>query len=87
MEEQEAEAEISPQAGELQTVTFKVDGMYCGACVSKVQKAVLAVNGVTDCKVDYGKKVAICTFDKSKTTSEKLTLATKGTPYTLTVAN
>ena len=82
--EEKSEAKTSPQAGELQTVTFKVDGMYCGACASKVKGAVLAVNGVTSCTVDYGKKVAICTFDNTKTTANQLTQATKGTPFTLT---
>ena len=73
--------------GEFETVTFEVDGMTCGGCVMKVENALKTAKGVKSCKVDLQGKKAVCIFDKTETTKEKLTEATKGTQFTLTLAN
>jgi copper chaperone CopZ len=75
------------EQGNVETVTFNVDGMYCGSCAGKVEKAILAADGVMSCQVDYRTKKVVCTYDKSKTTAPKLIQTTKDTPYSLSLEN
>lgn len=38
---------------------LKIDGMSCGMCKSKVEKALICISGVTSVSVDLDKKEAI----------------------------
>lgn len=43
-------------------VTLKVDGMSCGHCVGRVQKALDATPGVIEAKIDLGSATALIRF-------------------------
>lgn len=68
-----------------QTVTLAVPGMTCSTCPLTVKKALLNVEGVQRAAVSYAKKEARVTFDDSKTSLEKVTLATANAGYPSTV--
>ena len=57
------------------TTTIKVQGMTCNHCVMRVAKALKAVPGVQDAKVDLQKAEATISFDAAKVTPEKLSVA------------
>ena len=44
--------------------TIKVNGMSCGHCTASVEKALLALDGVTAAKADLEKKSATVTLEK-----------------------
>lgn len=62
-------------AGE-QTVTLEVNGMTCASCPYIVKQALAAVEGVTAVEVSFAEKVALVSFDDSKTEVGALTVAT-----------
>lgn len=43
------------------TITLKIEGMTCGHCVASVEKALLAVPGVSGAKADLAAKTAAVT--------------------------
>ena len=51
----------------LETHDLGISGMTCDHCVRRVEKALRAVNGVTDVHVDLKTAVATVTFDTTKT--------------------
>ncbi len=53
------------------TKTLKVQGMTCNHCVMRVAKALKAVPGVQDAKVDLQKAEAVITYDEAKVSAEK----------------
>ena len=54
------------------TTTLKVQGMTCNHCVMRVAKALKAVPGVQDAKVDLQKAEAVISYDEAKVSAEKL---------------
>ena len=72
----------------VQTVTLDVAGMTCSSCPITVKKALTKVDGVQQVKTSFEKKEAVVTFDDTKTSVEKLSLATAnaGFPAKLKVA-
>jgi mercuric ion binding protein len=64
-----------------QTVTLSVPGMDCATCPITVKKALTKVNGVSNVKVDFDKKLAVVVFDDAKATISALTDATKNAGY------
>ena len=62
-------------AGE-QTQSLAVEGMTCVSCPYIVREALKEVDGVTDVKVSLADKLAVVTFDDTKTTISELTEAT-----------
>ena len=58
-----------------QTITFKVDGMYCSACPAIIKKVLINVDGVKDAIVSYSQKTAVVTFEDTKTEVTNLTEA------------
>ncbi|MEO5365382.1 MAG: cation transporter [Magnetococcus sp. WYHC-3] len=44
----------------MNTVTLSVAGMSCHHCVGTVQRAVVAISGVTDCAVDLAQAQVTC---------------------------
>jgi len=65
------------------TKTFKVQGMTCNHCVMRVAKALKAVPGVQDAKVDLQKAEAIVSYDDAKASPEKLSAAVVEAGYKL----
>jgi copper ion binding protein len=57
------------------TQTIKIEGMTCNHCVMRVEKALKALPGVMDARVDLQKGVAVVTYDDTKITPEKLSFA------------
>ena len=70
-----------------QTITFKVDGMYCSACPIMVKKALINVDGVKDATVSYSKKTAVVTFEDTKTDTTSLIQATTKAGYQASIIN
>lgn len=57
------------------TTTFKVQGMTCNHCVMRVAKALKAVPGVQDAKVDLQKAEATVSYDEAKVSPEKFSVS------------
>jgi periplasmic mercuric ion binding protein len=55
-----------------QTAKFKVTGMYCDACQTKIQHALSKTDGVKSASVDLNSGSASVTFDDSKVKSEQI---------------
>lgn len=61
-------------AANLQTASFKIEGMTCAiGCAKTIQEELTALDGVQTAKVDFDKKLATVTFDKTVQTPESLT--------------
>lgn len=41
------------------TKTINIEGMSCGHCTARVEKALKSLTGITDVTVDLGKKTAV----------------------------
>ncbi len=55
--------------------TLKIQGMTCNHCVARVAKALKALPGVQDAKVELQKGEAVVTYDNAAITPEKLSFA------------
>jgi Cu+-exporting ATPase len=55
--------------------TLKIQGMTCNHCVMRVAKALKALPGVQDARVELQKGEAVVTYDDAKVTPEKLSFA------------
>ncbi len=76
-----AEAAKTVQASAGAKATFKVEGMSCGDCSTKVTEALKAIDGVEAVAVDYQTGEAQIAFDAEKTDADKLLAAIKATGY------
>jgi copper chaperone len=47
----------------MQTITLQITGMVCGGCSGAVQKALLALEGVSQADVSHVSGTAVVTFD------------------------
>jgi mercuric ion binding protein len=72
---------------EQKTLSLNVPAMTCPICPFTVEKALKAVDGVTEVDVSVDQKMANVTFDDQKTTAAALTTATKNAGYPSTVKN
>lgn len=75
----------APAWAAIRTVTLSVPGMTCAACPITVKKALSEVDGVSRIDVVLDRREAIVTFDDSKTSALKLTMATASAGYPSTV--
>jgi mercuric ion binding protein len=67
-------------AANLQTASFKIEGMTCAiGCAATIQEELTALDGVQTAKVDFDKKLATVTFDKTVQTPESLTKVVQAT--------
>ena len=58
-------------AANLETATFKIDGMTCPmGCAATIQDKLAHMEGVDDAKVDFDSKTATVSFDPAKQTAE-----------------
>lgn len=67
-------------AANLQTASFKIEGMTCAVgCAATIQEELTALDGVQTAKVDFDKKLATVTFDKTIQNPETLTKVVQAT--------
>lgn len=60
-------------AANLQTASFKVEGMTCAVgCAKTIQEELSLLDGVQTATVDFDTKLATVTFDKTVQNAEKL---------------
>ncbi|TRW22320.1 heavy-metal-associated domain-containing protein [Flavobacterium zepuense] len=58
-------------AANLETATFKIEGMTCPmGCAATIQDKLAHMEGVDDAKVDFDSKTATISFDPAKQTAE-----------------
>lgn len=70
---------------ETKTISVGVEGMTCQGCVSSIETAIAAVDGVVDQKVNLEGRSASITFDPSQTDAEKLAKVIGDAGYTVSV--
>jgi periplasmic mercuric ion binding protein len=71
----------TPAVAADQTVTLKVDNMYCDLCPITVKKSLANVSGVKGADVSFERKTATVTFDDTKTNVAALVEATTNAGY------
>jgi copper chaperone CopZ len=77
-------------AANLQTASFKVEGMTCAiGCAKTIESELSDLDGVQKATVDFDKKLATVTFDKTVQNPESLTKVVEATAdgKTYTVSN
>ena len=72
---------------EIQTVTLDVPTMNCVTCPITVKKSLKNVDGVNKAEVSYDTKLAVVSFDDTKTNIESLIKATTNAGYPSTLKN
>jgi len=60
----EGEQEATAQEGKV--TEWIIEGMTCTGCAIGLQGGMAAVEGITDCTVDYASKTMVCTVDEQK---------------------
>lgn len=73
----------SSQASGLLKVILPVDGIHCAACVSKVETALLALEGVEGAGVNVATGEATVTFDPEAVSTDQFASAVEGVGYHL----
>jgi len=64
-------AQSKETAANLETATFKIDGMTCPmGCAATIEKKLADMDGVDKAKVDFDSKTATISFDPAKQTAE-----------------
>lgn len=74
----------------LQKASFTIEGMTCAiGCAKTIQEELSGLEGVQTATVDFDKKLATVSFDKTKQTPESLTkiVQATGDGKTYTVSN
>lgn len=75
----------SPVWAGTQTVNLAVAGMTCAACPFTVKQALKKVPGVSKADVSFENKLAVVSFDDTKTNVQALTKATTDAGYPSTL--
>ncbi|WP_193363076.1 mercury resistance system periplasmic binding protein MerP [Paraglaciecola arctica] len=70
---------------ETQTVTLDVPTMNCATCPITVKKSLKNIDGVNKAEVTYDTKLAVVSFDDSKTNVDALIEATTNAGYPSTL--
>ncbi len=60
-------ANLPPEQRYMETKDIEIDGMTCDNCVHTIEKALSKVDGVREVRVDRNRRLAIVTFDTTKT--------------------
>ena len=71
----------------MHTETFKVAGMTCNGCTSKVAHALNAIKGVHDVVVSLSNGEVAIRYDEHVTAIDKLKSAVKGAGYDVDITN
>ncbi|GIZ10420.1 heavy-metal-associated domain-containing protein [Flavobacterium sp. UMI-01] len=67
-------------AENLQSASFKIEGMTCAVgCAKTIQDELSNLDGVQTAEVDFDKKLAVVTFDKTIQNQESLTQVVQAT--------
>lgn len=67
-------------AANLQTVSFIIEGMTCAiGCAKTIEEELNGLDGVQTATVDFEKKLATVTFDKTSLTPESITKIVEAT--------
>ncbi|WP_426486505.1 heavy-metal-associated domain-containing protein [Flavobacterium sp. 2] len=67
-------------AENVQTASFEIEGMTCAmGCAKTIEKELSNLDGVEKATVDFDKKIANVTFDKTIQNQESLTRIVQGT--------
>ena len=69
-------------AAEPETCVLDIDGMTCAACVNRVEKALLKVDGVTTATVNLAAETASVHFDPARVDHAALSAAVTKAGYT-----
>ena len=69
----------------LEKVSLKVEGLYCSACETKVQSALMKIPGVKEAEVSLEKGEALVKREKGKVTTAQLIEAIKQSGYQASV--
>lgn len=56
----------------MKEITIRIEGMHCNMCVTRMQKAFLAINGVAEAEVNLEDKCARIVFDAERVTEDDL---------------
>ncbi|WP_437876142.1 heavy metal translocating P-type ATPase [Sorangium sp. So ce513] len=64
-------------------VDLPVEGMTCAACVRRIERALLATDGVRDAKVNLVTRLATVTFDPSAASTDALVAAVERAGYSV----
>lgn len=78
--EDQPKTEIVP-ADQVETVSYRVEGMTCPSCEEHVRHGVAGVDGVIDVTADYRTGMAKVRFDRGRTDTEAIRQAIDGTGY------
>jgi len=70
---------------ETQTVTLDVPTMNCATCPITVKKSLKNIDGVNKAEVSYDTKLAVVSFDDTKTNVDELIKATTNAGYPSTL--
>lgn len=65
----------------MEKTTIKINGMSCGNCVNKIEKALQQLNGVEKATVNFKKGMAKVKYDDSIQTLDKLTDTIRNVGY------
>jgi len=76
---------LAALAASPQTAVLDVQNMTCELCPITVKKSLEKVPGVSQARIDFGKKTATVTFDADKTNATALVKATTDAGYPSTV--
>jgi copper chaperone CopZ len=68
----------------MQTLEFDVDGMHCGGCVSRVQRALAALDGVGEVEVTLHPGAVSVQSDASRVTAVQIAGALAALGFTAT---
>lgn len=64
--------QVKETAANLETTSFKIDGMTCAVgCAATIEKKLAKMDGVQEAKVNFETKEATVSFDPAKQTPEK----------------
>jgi len=67
--------------GNVDTVTFNVDGMTCGGCEAAVRRAVNKLDGIETVEASHKEGTAIVTYHPEEVTPEQIVEAIKTLGY------
>ncbi|TQD25011.1 heavy-metal-associated domain-containing protein [Methanolobus vulcani] len=65
------------------TEDIKIEGMMCGHCQANVEKAIGAIEGISEVKVDLAAKQATVTFDPDVASLDAIKAAVTDAGYTV----
>ncbi|MBC1424656.1 heavy-metal-associated domain-containing protein [Listeria seeligeri] len=65
----------------MEKLTLKIEGMTCGHCEARVEKALAEVDGVTNAKVSLEEGTATVEFETGKVTEDSLIDAVEEAGY------